>query len=317
MVVDEVEEKQAETDPAQPKTRRRRRTRKQDQQVGAAEIEISPATGEKQVFSGRIVDLTEYGVGIETESPLNVGALVTIASQFFAADASAPVRRPARVIHCRLGDDGFYRTGFGFEEPAGPRTEKPFSAAPAAGSLPDYYEMLQISSNADTEMIQRVFRLLAQRYHPDNAESGNDEVFRSILQAYRVLSDAEQRAAYDMKYRAVRAERTRIFEQQEPTNYVQEKQLRAAILQALYESRKKAPGRPTVPLKDLEDLLRCSRERLEFNLWYLRGKGLVTATDSGSYVITPEGVDVAEGNGRQESRRPLRPLLEEPRAVSC
>jgi hypothetical protein len=317
MVVDEVEEELAETEPKQSKARRRRRSRQLDHQAGAAEIEINTAAGEKQAISGRIVDLTEYGVGIETTSPLSVGALVTIASHFFAAGASAPARRQARVIHCRLGDDGLYRTGFGFEEPTDPQAEKQFPAPAAAGSLPDYYEMLQISSNADTEMIQRVFRLLAQRYHPDNTESGNDEVFRSILQAYRVLSDPEKRAAYDTRYRAAQAERARIVEQREPANYTQEKQLRGAILQTLYQSRKKQPSCPTVAIKDLEDLLRCSRERLEFNLWYLRGKGLVSATDSGSYVITPEGVDTAESIGRQESRRPSRLLLEEPRAASC
>ncbi len=317
MVVEEVEEKQAETEPKQQKTRRRRRSRKKDQQAGAAEVEIRSASGETQVLSGRIVDLTEYGAGIETTSPLSVGALVTIASHFFASDASTPARRQARVIHCRLGDDGLYRTGFGFEEPADPRDSKQAPATEAAGSLPDYYEILQISSNADTEMIQRVFRLLAQRYHPDNTESGNDEVFRSILQAYRILSDSEKRAAYDTRYRAARAERARILEKQEPANYTQEKQLRGAILQTLYESRKKHPGRPAVGIKDLGDLLRCSRERLDFNLWYLRGKGLVTATDSGSYVITPEGVDTAESGGRIEPRKPSRLLLEEPRAASC
>jgi hypothetical protein len=317
MIVDEVEEKQAETEPEQSKARRRRRGRKQDHHAGgAAEVEITAANGEKQVFSGHIVDLTEYGVGIETTAPLSVGALVTIESQFFAAETSDPTRRQARVIHCRLGDDGLYRTGFGFEDPNEPGTGKQFPSPAAKGSLPDYYETLQISANADSEMIQRVFRLLAQRYHPDNAESGNDEIFRSILQAYRVLSDPEKRAAYDTQHRAAGAERARIFEQQEPTNYAQEKQLRGAILQTLYEARKKQPGQPTVALKDLEQALRCSRERLDFNLWYLRGKGQVTATDGGGYVITPDGVDAAETYGRQEPHRPSRLLLEERRAAS-
>jgi curved DNA-binding protein CbpA len=35
----------------------------------------------------------------------------------------------------------------------------------------DYYENLQISPNADMEMIERVFRLLAKRYHPDNTQT--------------------------------------------------------------------------------------------------------------------------------------------------
>ena len=38
----------------------------------------------------------------------------------------------------------------------------------------DYYETLQISKNADQETVQRVFRLLAQRFHPDNLETGDE-----------------------------------------------------------------------------------------------------------------------------------------------
>ena len=34
----------------------------------------------------------------------------------------------------------------------------------------DYYEALQISSNAEPETIHRVYRMLAQRFHPDNKE---------------------------------------------------------------------------------------------------------------------------------------------------
>ena len=38
----------------------------------------------------------------------------------------------------------------------------------------DYYEVLQVSPNADLDTIHRVYRLLAQRFHPDNRESGNE-----------------------------------------------------------------------------------------------------------------------------------------------
>jgi DnaJ-class molecular chaperone len=37
--------------------------------------------------------------------------------------------------------------------------------------LPDYYEALQISVNAEPDTVHRVFRLLAQRFHPDNHET--------------------------------------------------------------------------------------------------------------------------------------------------
>lgn len=52
-------------------------------------------------------------------------------------------------------------------------------------SLPDHYETLQISPNADAETVQRVHRLLALRYHPDNRETGNDDRFREIQEAHK------------------------------------------------------------------------------------------------------------------------------------
>ena len=49
----------------------------------------------------------------------------------------------------------------------------------------DYYEALQISVTAEPETVHRVYRLLAQRYHPDNGETGSDSKFRQIADAYR------------------------------------------------------------------------------------------------------------------------------------
>ncbi len=73
-------------------------------------------------------------------------------------------------------------------------------------NLIDYYEDLQVSSNADIETIERVYRLLAKRYHPDNNGTGNAEKFTRIKEAYNVLSDPEKRASFDIKYEK---ERTR------------------------------------------------------------------------------------------------------------
>ena len=64
----------------------------------------------------------------------------------------------------------------------------------------DYYEALQISPNADPDTIQRVFRLLAQRFHPDNQETGNESRFRLLHEAYVTLNDPEKRAQYDVRH---------------------------------------------------------------------------------------------------------------------
>ena len=64
----------------------------------------------------------------------------------------------------------------------------------------DYYEDLQISSNADLETIERVYSLLAKRYHPDNKKTGNLDKFEIINNAHQILSTPEKRAAYDATY---------------------------------------------------------------------------------------------------------------------
>ena len=75
----------------------------------------------------------------------------------------------------------------------------------------DYYEILQISPSAEPETIHRVYRLLAQRAHPDNAQTGNEVQFRILTEAYRVLSDPEKRAEYDVSHASLRQERWRLL----------------------------------------------------------------------------------------------------------
>lgn len=62
----------------------------------------------------------------------------------------------------------------------------------------DYYEVLGINKNADEKEIKMAFRRLAKKYHPDvNKESGAEEKFKEIQEAYAVLSDENKRSQYD------------------------------------------------------------------------------------------------------------------------
>ncbi len=63
----------------------------------------------------------------------------------------------------------------------------------------DYYEILGVPPNAEKKVIQKTFRQLARKVHPD-VNPGNkeaEEKFKTINEAYQVLSDAEQRKKYD------------------------------------------------------------------------------------------------------------------------
>lgn len=62
----------------------------------------------------------------------------------------------------------------------------------------DYYEILEVPKNASGDDLKAAFRRLARQYHPDvNKEADAEERFKEINEAYAVLSDPEQRAAYD------------------------------------------------------------------------------------------------------------------------
>src|SRR3546814_837106 len=63
----------------------------------------------------------------------------------------------------------------------------------------DYYELLEVSRNADDGAIKAAYRKLAMKYHPDrNPGCGDSEArFKAISQAYDCLKDPQKRAAYD------------------------------------------------------------------------------------------------------------------------
>jgi curved DNA-binding protein len=62
----------------------------------------------------------------------------------------------------------------------------------------DFYEVLGVPRTADRDEIQRAYRTLARRYHPDvNKDPQAEERFKEINEAFSVLSDPEQRARYD------------------------------------------------------------------------------------------------------------------------
>jgi curved DNA-binding protein CbpA len=179
----------------------------------------------------------------------------------------------------------------------------------------DYYEVLQVSSNAEPETIHRVYRLLAQRFHPDNRETGNDGRFRLIQEAYAALSDPEKRARYDIAYHQIRQDRWRLVSTgtQAENDFEIEQALRLTLLEALYTRRRVEPGDAGIFALELEDLIGRPREHLEFTIWYLVQRKLVLRDDTSRLFITADGVDFLEQNYRTNLQRPR---LEAPREQS-
>ena len=64
--------------------------------------------------------------------------------------------------------------------------------------MADYYDLLGVNRDADSDTLKRAYRNLARKYHPDiNKEPGAEDRFKEIGKAYEVLGDPQTRARYD------------------------------------------------------------------------------------------------------------------------
>jgi curved DNA-binding protein CbpA len=159
----------------------------------------------------------------------------------------------------------------------------------------DFYELLQISPNAEQETIQRVYRMLAARYHPDNPQTGSSAKFVRLNEAYKTLTDARARAVYDAEYQSKSAQPIEIFKLREFSEGIDgETNRRMGILCLLYNRRRTNPDSPGMSSLDLERLMSMPREHLMFTLWYLREKDCLRQTDTSDFVVTANGVDEVE-----------------------
>jgi curved DNA-binding protein CbpA len=158
--------------------------------------------------------------------------------------------------------------------------------------LPDFYELLEISPNASAATVDRVFRYLAQRFHPDNTETGDVEKFTLIVKAHDTLRDPEKRAAYDIKHKTNSEYHWNLIEDAgEMDNFENDEIIQARVLSIMYMKRKRNIHNPGSGILELERLTGCPNEILDFHLWYLKGKGWVTRMENGLLAITADGVD--------------------------
>lgn len=69
--------------------------------------------------------------------------------------------------------------------------------------MKNYYEILEVSKNASQEIIEKAYKTLAKKYHPDTQTDDNklwaESKFKEINEAYKVLSNIEKRKNYDVE----------------------------------------------------------------------------------------------------------------------
>lgn len=257
------------------------RTEERKPADGVVELTWKSESGEKRFEQCRALDLSSGGVAVECPEAIPVLANVIVWAPAFHVAALSQVR------HCSWRQS-IYVLGLKFVA----RTATSGGDDPRS---PDLYEILRLSPQADSEGIERVYRTLAKRLHPDNQTTGDAEAFLRVADAYRILSDPAKRARYDSEREQAKATpRFQLRSREFFAGLRGEQNRRLATLCLLYRKRISDYEFPGLTLLDLEDLTGCTREELGFALWYLCEKGLAKKMDGSQFQITAAGVDHAE-----------------------
>ena len=70
------------------------------------------------------------------------------------------------------------------------------------------YEILEVSENASNEIIEKAYKVLAKKYHPDlqpqEKKQEAENKMKQLNEAYSILSDENKRREYDIKLREKR-----------------------------------------------------------------------------------------------------------------
>lgn len=60
------------------------------------------------------------------------------------------------------------------------------------------YTILGVTNNVSDDEIKKIYRKLSLKYHPDNPDTGDEELFKKISVAYSILKNPEKRKLYDL-----------------------------------------------------------------------------------------------------------------------
>ena len=244
----------------------------------------------------RFLERTLDGIVIHTTTALGVGLSVGVAGEIDTGAGREPLLGKFRVQSCKLAGVGKYKVELAHEI-VNHNEDAAFQQKPSSDTSDDvdYYEILQVSRKADADTIRRVFHVLAQRYHPDNKETGDQKKFRLAVDANAILCDPERRAAHDVHLASYDKTRMNIFDTLQSAQGPQaELRKRKGILRMLYGKRLTDPHDASLRALDFAEMLGCPLEHLSFGLWYLREKKMILRADNNKFEITWQGVEAYE-----------------------
>jgi hypothetical protein len=158
----------------------------------------------------------------------------------------------------------------------------------------DYYDLMQISPNADEEIIQQMFRFLAKKWHPD-LQQNESERFRMLVEAHKTLTDPEKRAAYDLKYQKYWDSKWNLASDASDTRvFADDNEVREGLLSLFYVQRRSKMNDPGLGELEVARLMRVPIHLIEFHIWYLKEKKWIERLENGQMALTALGVDEVE-----------------------
>lgn len=159
----------------------------------------------------------------------------------------------------------------------------------------DHYAVLQVLPDCSAKSLEAAYRNLAKKFHPDHPETADSDKFNAVIEAYRVLRNPEQRAAYDLQHGlnspSAGFEPAQLEQEPENTSAANDADAHTKILLFLYRRRREHAQNPGVIRVYVQELLNCSDESFDFHVWYLKAKGFIETTEQGTLAITVQGVD--------------------------
>ena len=165
----------------------------------------------------------------------------------------------------------------------------------------NHYEILEISSSASFETVERVFRYLAKRYHPDSSEHGDIQKFAQIAEAYEVVGSPERRASFDAelnKQKAVEVELDKVS-----ASIGDDTADRHRLLSLFYAQRRKDIKKPGLGINTVEQMMGIPVEVLDFHVWFFREKGWIQREEGGAISITADGVEKLEASAERQAEQ--------------
>ena len=76
----------------------------------------------------------------------------------------------------------------------------------------NYYDILEINKNASPEIVEKAYKTLAKKYHPDlqeeSAKTDSEIKMKKLNEAYEIISDPQKREAYNKELEKIEESKT-------------------------------------------------------------------------------------------------------------